>query len=113
MYSVQKVYIKICTVSSVCIENVLTAVDELHVVPSQVTQDVFSTTTTENQDVGDTHTGFESILEHSRRVRMSQSARDDVVANSKSHRKRRKGKGKKFSSATSMCQYVLSMTSGM
>lgn len=58
---------------------------------------------TTTEDVDDTYTGFESIREHSRRVRMSQSAGDDVVANSRSHRKRKKGKGKKLSSATSMC----------
>ena len=47
------------------------------------------------------YTGSEDIREHSRRVRMSQSAEDGIVAGSKSHRRRRKGKGKKISSATS------------
>lgn len=47
------------------------------------------------------YTVCEDVREHSRRVRMSRSTEDDIVADSKSHRKRRKGKGKRISSATS------------
>ena len=44
--------------------------------------------------------GVEEVREHSRRVRMSQSSEENIVAGIKSHRKKRKGKSKKFSSAS-------------
>lgn len=55
----------------------------------------------EQESVLDSEIVYEDVKEHSRRVRMSQSAGDDIVAGNKSHRKRKKTKGKKISSATS------------
>lgn len=56
-------------------------------------------------ELGGAVTRFDDTNEQSRRVRMSQAAGEDIVADSKSHRKRRKKvKGKKLSSAASKWQ---------
>lgn len=55
-----------------------------------------------SEKLGSTVTQLDDVNEHSRRLRMSLAARDDIVADSKSHRKRKKRyKGKKLSSAAS------------
>ena len=49
--------------------------------------------------------------EHSRRLRMSQAAGDDIVAGSKGqHKRKKKAKGKKMSSAASKLQRFTDMT---
>ncbi len=53
----------------------------------------------ENSDEGE---GIDAVKEQARRLRMAQAAGDDIIADNKSHHKRRKRtKGKKISSAAS------------
>lgn len=67
-----------------------------------------------SEEGGSTIVQFDDSNEQSRRLRMSQAAEDDIVANSKSHdskshdskshrKRRRRVKGKKLSSAASKC----------
>lgn len=74
--------------------------DLLQPIQSSVTQ--IQPEAKEQKDSDSIFTTFDANNEQSRRVRMSQATNDEIVADSKSHRrKRKKVKGKKLSSAGS------------